>query len=71
MAKPSMLSRFGRTLADVFMSAVMWFLALAGFGGAMLVTGAYLLVGAGWSFITAGVLLIAAAAFLRRGIGHA
>jgi hypothetical protein len=42
--------------------------ALAVFGAGSIVAGIFVLFGVGWSLILGGILAIAAAAFLRRGL---
>lgn len=50
-------------MADMF-----WFLALGIAGGACVITGVHILAGTGWAFVAGGVLGIAAAALIRRGM---
>lgn len=49
-------------------NAITWLLLLSIIGGVLLVAGVYALLGAGFSYLVAGALLIAAAGQIKKGM---
>lgn len=57
-----------KVLAALVANPMTYVLGFAFAGAASIVTGMAILAGAGWALLTAGVFLIAAAAFITRGM---